>query len=139
MSKRDEPGQTLVRTTSTPMTSAACKVDQCNPAQKLLCGLVVPHEVKAQGSASLAALSALCMYLKRCNANQELATGTHKVVTTYMTSFLCLLRHLMTPNVALLIVTEKHWLLTGCILVLLAAYMCSHFHAAHETGFLLHR
>ena len=49
--------------------------------QKLLCGLVVPHEVKAQGSASLAALSALCMYLKRCNANEELATRTHKVAS----------------------------------------------------------
>ena len=47
--------------------------------QKLLCALAVSHEVKAQGPASLAALSALCMYLKRCNANEELATGTHKV------------------------------------------------------------
>lgn len=48
-------------------------------AQKQLCGLVVPHKVQAQGAASLAALSALCMYLKRCHADKELATGTHKV------------------------------------------------------------
>ena len=50
--------------------------------QKLLCGLAVPHEVKVQGPASLAALSALCMYLKRCHADKELATGTHKVAST---------------------------------------------------------
>ena len=50
--------------------------------QKLLCGLAVPHVVKAQGSASLAALSALCLYLKRCHADKELATCTHKVGST---------------------------------------------------------
>ena len=50
--------------------------------QKQLCGLLVPHEVQVQGAASLAALSALCMYLKRCHADKELATSTHKVATT---------------------------------------------------------
>ena len=53
-----------------------------NVLQKQLCGLVVPHEVQVQGAASLAALSALCMYLKRCHADKELATSTHKVATT---------------------------------------------------------
>ena len=60
---------------------------------------MVPHEVKAQGSASLAALSALCMYLKRCNANSELATGTHKVAISNLPLFMCLLMSLVTPIV----------------------------------------
>ena len=55
---------------------------ESNVLQKQLCGLLVPHEVQAQGAASLAALSALCMYLKRCHADKELATSTHKVITT---------------------------------------------------------
>lgn len=58
---------------------AAHRTEGAGAAQKLLCGLVVPHDVQAEGTASLAALSALCMYLKRCHADKELATGTHKV------------------------------------------------------------
>lgn len=57
-------------------------VQNVSVLQKQLCGLVVPHEVQVQGAASLAALSALCMYLKRCHADKELATSTHKVATT---------------------------------------------------------
>ncbi len=116
--------------------SQPSRLSYYNSVQKLLCGLVVPHEVKAQGSASLAALSALCMYLKRCNANQELATGTHKVAITYTNPFPCLLRLLMTPVVESFALSDKHRMLMAA---LQAAYMCNHFHAAHEMGLLLHR
>ena len=84
------------------------KLNRCISMQKLLCGLVVPHEVKAQGSASLAALSALCMYLKRCNANQELATGTHKVSVAYMTPVSVPAKISMTPITAFLFLCQTN-------------------------------
>ncbi len=47
--------------------------------QSMFNGLIVPHNIQAMGAGALAALSALCLYLKRAKANDELATHAQKV------------------------------------------------------------
>ena len=47
--------------------------------QDVFKGLVVPHNIQAMGAGALAALSALCLYLRRANADKELATHAQKV------------------------------------------------------------
>lgn len=42
-------------------------------------GLTVPHNIQAMGAGALAALAALCYYLKRAKADDELATYAQKV------------------------------------------------------------
>lgn len=47
--------------------------------QDIFKGLIVPHNIQEMGAGALAALSALCLYLKRANADKELATHAQKV------------------------------------------------------------
>ncbi|CAL8460672.1 g202 [Coccomyxa elongata] len=49
--------------------------------QEIFKELIVPHNIQAMGAGAMAALSALCLYLKRANADKELATHAQKVVS----------------------------------------------------------
>lgn len=69
------------------------------PAQKLFRGLAIPEGIKALGGGPLAALSALCLNLRRLKADQELATSAQQAPPlTPLDSYLLPAPHRSTCN-----------------------------------------